>query len=127
MKSKSVAESLADDFLEVAKDFQASVELIKVLKSRTYKIAQANVLIRAATEGANDRKDQVFALLWRQFGGADVHTAEELHGVGVHDLDGHLPVQSGRHLQREVGLSGARRADDGQRSHGGHGVQTPTK
>ncbi len=52
MKSKSIAESLADEFLEVAKDFQANVELIKVLKSRTYKIAEANVLVRAATEGA---------------------------------------------------------------------------
>lgn len=71
MKSKSVAESLADDFLEVAKDFQASVELIKVLKSRTYKIAQANVLIRAATEGANGR----------YFYGLNYLTAEEMNNL----------------------------------------------
>uniref|UniRef100_UPI00292D2250 hypothetical protein n=1 Tax=Clavibacter michiganensis TaxID=28447 RepID=UPI00292D2250 len=70
-KSKSVAESLADEFLEVAKDFQASVELIKVLKSRTYKIAQANVLIRAATEGANGR----------YFYGLNYLTAEEMNNL----------------------------------------------
>ncbi len=51
MNSKSVAESLANEFLQVAKQFQANVEPIKVLKSRTYKIAEANVLVRAATEG----------------------------------------------------------------------------
>ena len=43
MISKSVAESLASDFLQVAKQFQANVELIKVLKSRTFKVAEANV------------------------------------------------------------------------------------
>ena len=36
MNSKFVAESLANEFLQVAKKFQANVELIKVLKSRTY-------------------------------------------------------------------------------------------
>ena len=71
MKSKSVAESLADEFLEVAKDFQASIELIKVLKSRTYKIAQANVLIRAATEGSNGR----------YFYGLNYLTAEEMNNL----------------------------------------------
>ena len=71
MKSKSVAESLADEFLKVAKDFQASVELIKVLKSRTYKIAQANVLIRAATEGTNGR----------YFYGLNYLTAEEMNNL----------------------------------------------
>lgn len=49
--SKYIAESLANEFLQLAKRFQADVELVKVLKSRTYKIAGANVLIRAATEG----------------------------------------------------------------------------
>jgi hypothetical protein len=53
--SKPVAESLANDFLQLAKQFQTNVELVKVLKSRTYKIAEANVLIRAATEGRNGR------------------------------------------------------------------------
>lgn len=51
--SKLTAELLANKFLQLAKKFQANVELIKVLKSRTYKIAGANVLIRAATEGKN--------------------------------------------------------------------------
>lgn len=69
--SKSVAESLANEFLEVAKKFQANVELIKVLKSRTYKIAQANVLIRAATEGTNGR----------YFYGLNYLTAEEMNNL----------------------------------------------
>lgn len=47
---KNLAESLANEFLQVAKKFQANVEPIKVLKSRTYKIAQANVLIRVSKE-----------------------------------------------------------------------------
>mgnify|MGYP001588220945 CR=1 FL=1 len=42
---------LANAFLEKAKEFQASVELLKVLKSRTYKIGEANVLVRASSEG----------------------------------------------------------------------------
>jgi hypothetical protein len=50
MKSKAIAESLADEFLQKAKKFQADVEPIKVLKSRTYKIAEANVLVRASRE-----------------------------------------------------------------------------
>ncbi len=69
--SKSVAESLASEFLQVAKEFQANVELIKVLKSRTYKIAEANVLIRAATEGANSR----------YFYGLNYLTAEEMNNL----------------------------------------------
>lgn len=52
---KSNAELLADEFLQLAKRFQARTELIRVLKSRTYKIAEANVLVRAATEGKNGR------------------------------------------------------------------------
>lgn len=50
-KTLSNSEKLAVDFLEQAKKFQASVELLKVLKSRTYKIAAANVLVRASSEG----------------------------------------------------------------------------
>lgn len=42
---------LASQFLEKATKFQSSVELIKVLKSRTYRISEANVLVRAASEG----------------------------------------------------------------------------
>lgn len=60
MISKSVAESFANEFLKVAKQFQANVEPVKVLKSRTYKIAEANVLVRAATEG----KKELFSLAW---------------------------------------------------------------
>lgn len=50
-KSLSQSDYLAYQFLEQAKEFNASVELIKVLKSRTYKIGEANVLIRASSEG----------------------------------------------------------------------------
>jgi hypothetical protein len=55
MNPKSTTDSLADEFLRMAKRFQADVELIKVLRSRTYQIAQANVLVRTATEGTNGR------------------------------------------------------------------------
>jgi hypothetical protein len=42
---------LALGFLKKAKELNANVELIKVLKSRTYHIGNSNVLIRAASEG----------------------------------------------------------------------------
>lgn len=42
---------LAMEFLERAKEFNANVELIKVLKSRTYRIGDANVLVRASSDG----------------------------------------------------------------------------
>lgn len=45
------SDKLVKEFLEQAKTFQANVEQLKVLKSRTYKIAEANVLVRAASEG----------------------------------------------------------------------------
>lgn len=51
IKPLSNSEKLAIDFLDQAKKFQASVELLKVLKSRTYKIGEANVLVRASSEG----------------------------------------------------------------------------
>lgn len=66
-KKLSPTELLVDKFLHKAKEFQTNVELIKVLKSRTYKIAEANVLIRAASEG--DR---------RYFFGLNYITAEEM-------------------------------------------------
>ncbi len=50
-KKPSTTELLVEDFLQKARELQTNVELIKVLKSRTYKIAEANVLIRAASEG----------------------------------------------------------------------------
>lgn len=42
---------LTIEFLKRAKGFNANVELIKVLKSRTYRIAEANVLVRASSDG----------------------------------------------------------------------------
>src|SRR4030042_5294565 len=50
-KQLSPSYLLASQFLEKAKEFQANVELIKVLKSRTYHIGEANVLVRASSEG----------------------------------------------------------------------------
>lgn len=50
-KNLNPSDLLANAFLEKAKEFQASVELLKVLKSRTYKIGEANVLVRASSEG----------------------------------------------------------------------------
>ncbi len=40
---------LVAGFLEKTKEFQASVELLKVLRSRTYKIGEANVLVRSSS------------------------------------------------------------------------------
>ncbi|MBL7961608.1 hypothetical protein JNL27_15345, partial [bacterium] len=50
-KKQSSSDLLASQFLERAKEFQTSVELIKVLKSRTYRIGESNVLVRASSEG----------------------------------------------------------------------------
>ncbi|HET9057820.1 MAG TPA: hypothetical protein VFN30_13325 [Chitinophagaceae bacterium] len=50
-KKISPSDLLAKSFLEMAKQFNANVELIKVLKSRTYKIGEANVLVRASSDG----------------------------------------------------------------------------
>jgi hypothetical protein len=50
-KRISPSEKLVNNFLRKAQEFQTNVELIKVLKSRTFKIAGANVLIRASSEG----------------------------------------------------------------------------
>jgi DNA-binding transcriptional ArsR family regulator len=49
-KMLSPSDLLAEQFLEKAKEFQANVELIKVLKSRTYQIGEANVLVRASSD-----------------------------------------------------------------------------
>lgn len=45
------ADKLAQEFLKYSQSFTSEIELYKVLKSRTYKIGEANVLIRAASEG----------------------------------------------------------------------------
>ncbi len=50
-KKLSPSDLLASQFLNKAKEFNANVELIKVLKSRTYSIGEANVLVRASSDG----------------------------------------------------------------------------
>jgi hypothetical protein len=50
-KKLSPSDLLTIAFLEKAKLFQANVELLKVLKSRTYKIGEGNVLVRASSDG----------------------------------------------------------------------------
>ncbi len=47
----SNSEALAFEFLESAKELTADVELIRVLRSRTYRIGESNVLVRASSEG----------------------------------------------------------------------------
>ncbi len=47
----SVTDKLAEEFLNQAKRTSADVEQIKVLRSRTYRIGNANVLVRAASDG----------------------------------------------------------------------------
>lgn len=61
---------LTMEFLEKAKEFNANVELIKVLKSRTYRIGDANVLVRAASEGNR-----------RYFFGINYITVEEMANI----------------------------------------------
>lgn len=50
-KKLSNSERLFLGFLDKAKDLTTNVELIKVLKSRTYKIGESNVLVRASSDG----------------------------------------------------------------------------
>src|SRR4030066_962856 len=50
-KQLSNTDKLLQSFLEKATEFQTSVEPIKVLKSRTFHIGEANVLVRASSEG----------------------------------------------------------------------------
>jgi hypothetical protein len=47
----SNSDKLAKEFLEFSKQFTSEIELFKVLKSRTYRIGEANVLVRASSEG----------------------------------------------------------------------------
>lgn len=69
-KKLSPSDVLAANFLERAKEFNASVELIKVLKSRTYKIGEANVLVRASSDGNR-----------RYFFGINYITIEEIANI----------------------------------------------
>jgi len=64
------SEKLANQFLESAKKFNANVELIKVLKSRTYRIGEANVLVRASSDGNR-----------RYFFGLNYLTVEEISNL----------------------------------------------
>ena len=45
------SELLAKNFLEYARKLTTDIDLIRVLKSRTYRIGKANVLIRASSDG----------------------------------------------------------------------------
>ena len=58
MKRNNSIELLVENFLQKASVLNADYELIKVLKARTYKIAEANVLIRAAS--APSSRDRYF-------------------------------------------------------------------
>jgi len=49
--SFTISDLLVNQFLEQAKQFNTNVELIKVLRSRTYSIGASNVLVRASSEG----------------------------------------------------------------------------
>jgi hypothetical protein len=51
MRRQTKTDILAEEFLEKAKLQQTNVEPVKVLKARVYQIGDANVLIRAASEG----------------------------------------------------------------------------
>lgn len=61
---------LASQFLEKARELNANVELIKVFKTRTYKVGEANVLVRAASEGNR-----------RYFFGINYITVEEMANI----------------------------------------------
>jgi hypothetical protein len=66
----SNSDLLVNQFLEQAQTFNANVELIKVLKSRTYSIGESNVLVRAASEGNR-----------RYFFGLNYLTVEEIANI----------------------------------------------
>jgi hypothetical protein len=70
MNRFSNTDILASQFLEQAQHFNANVELIKVLKSRTYSIGETNVLVRAASEGNR-----------RYFFGINYLTVEEISNL----------------------------------------------
>jgi hypothetical protein len=55
MKKLTPSQKLSEEFLQIAKSFNTNVDLIKVLKSKTYKICEANVLIRASSEPETKR------------------------------------------------------------------------
>ncbi|MCL1938925.1 MAG: hypothetical protein FWF52_11085 [Candidatus Azobacteroides sp.] len=51
IKECSPSDLLADQFLEKAQVFNNNIEVIKVLKSRTYNSEEVNVLVRASSDG----------------------------------------------------------------------------
>lgn len=64
------SDKLVNEFLDRAREFQTNIELLRVLKTRTYKIAESNVLIRAATEANR-----------RYFFGLNYISAEEIFNI----------------------------------------------
>jgi hypothetical protein len=54
-RTLSRTDSLAQQFLETAKGLHADIEPIRVLRARAYRIGEANVLVRASSEGRNRR------------------------------------------------------------------------
>jgi len=66
----SNSDLLANQFLEQAQQFNADIELIKVLKSRTYSVGGSNVLVRTASEGNR-----------RYFFGLNYLTVEEISNL----------------------------------------------
>ena len=58
--------------------------------------------------------DNPAALVDRGLGGADVHAAIELHGIGIDDL----PIQALSKSERKIRLAAGRRPNDGNHSHG---------
>ncbi len=67
IKKITPSEQLALDFLEKITNFQENYELIRVLKSRTYKVGKSNVLVRTASETTR-----------KYFFGLNYITAEEI-------------------------------------------------
>jgi hypothetical protein len=54
-KKLTPSEVLSHQFLEQAKKLHSNIEVIKVLKSKTFSIGKSNVLVRAASESGNRR------------------------------------------------------------------------
>lgn len=51
MRRITKTDILAEEFLKKARLLQTSVDPVRVLKARVYQIADANVLVRSASEG----------------------------------------------------------------------------
>ena len=62
VKRKSPTDILVENFLQQANKLHANTELIKVLKARAFRIASANVLIRAASAPAGSNGNYFFGI-----------------------------------------------------------------